>query len=193
MRASKTETEARQEQIVEAALELIGSEGVYALSIAGIAERVGIVPSALYRHFKSKDDVLDAVLEMLRTRLMHNIAAVRKETPGTLARLEALLLRHAGMLNEHRAIPHVVFSDGIYTGHPGRKAKVAAIITNYLHHIQEIIEEGKQEGSIRADVAPATASILFLGVILPAAILWNVSGGAFDVISHVEIAWPAVR
>jgi len=59
MRAQKTETEVRQEQIIEAALELIGAEGVGALNIAGIAEQVGIVPSALYRHFKSKDVVLD--------------------------------------------------------------------------------------------------------------------------------------
>jgi len=63
MRAQKTETGARQGQIIEAALELIDAEGVSALSIVGIAERVGIVPSALYRHFKSKEDVLDAVLE----------------------------------------------------------------------------------------------------------------------------------
>ena len=191
MRAQKTETEARQEQIVEAALELIGAEGVYALSIVGIAERVGIVPSALYRHFKSKDDVLDGVLELLRKRLLSNVKNVRKQTPDALQRLRLLLTKQARMLNENRAIPHVVFSDGIYTGHPDRKAKVAEIITTYLEQIQKIIEEGKQNGTIRQDVVPSTASVMFLGMILPAAVLWNVSEGVFDMIAHVENAWPA--
>jgi AcrR family transcriptional regulator len=191
MRAQKTETQLRQEQIVEAALELIGAEGVYALSIVSIAERVGIVPSALYRHFKSKDDVLDGVLELLRKRLLSNVKNVRKQTPDALQRLRLLLTKQARMLSENRAIPHVVFSDGIYTGHPDRKAKVAEIITSYLIQIQKIIEEGKQNGTIRRDVVPSTASVMFLGMILPAAVLWNVSEGVFDMIAHAENAWPA--
>jgi len=191
VRAQKIETEARQEQIIEAALELIAADGVNALSIAGIAERVGIVPSALYRHFKSKDDVLDAVLELLKTRLLGNVAQVRKETSGALPRLKSLLMRHARMLSENQAIPHVVFSDGIYTGHPERKAKVAEIMMSYLGRIQEIIAEGKEEGTIHEDVIPMTASAMFLGMILPAAILRNVSEGGFDVIAHAQNAWPA--
>lgn len=191
MRAQKTETELRQEQIVEAALELIGAEGFYALSITKIAERVGIVPSALYRHFKSKDDVLDGVLDLLKKRLLSNVKHVRKQTPDALQRLRLLLMKQAHMLSENRAIPHVVFSDGIYTGHPDRKAKVAEIMTSYLKQIQKIIEEGKQNGTIRQDVVPSTASVMFLGMILPAVVLWNVSEGVFDMIAHTKNAWPA--
>lgn len=191
MRAPKTETDVRQEQIIEAALDLIGTQGVYALSIVKIAERVGIVPSALYRHFKSKDDVLDAVLELLRSRLLENVTQVRKETSGALERLKALLMRHATMLNENRAIPHVVFSDGIYTGHPERKARVAELMMAYLGEIKAIIQEGKTQGTIHEDVIPTTASVMFLGMILPAAILWNISEGGFDVIAHAKSAWPA--
>lgn len=191
MRAQKTETKSRQEQIIEVALERIGAEGVCALNIAGIAERVGIVPSALYRHFKSKDDVLDAVLELIRTRLLANVTQVREETPEALPRLKSLLMRQVRMLSENRAIPHVVFSDGIYTGHPERKAEVASIITSYLGKIQKIVEEGIQDGSIRRDVVPTTASVMFLGMILPAAILSNVSEGDFDMTAHAENAWPA--
>ena len=190
MRAQKTNTDIRQEQIVEAALELIGEQGAYALSIAGIAERVGIVPSAIYRHFKSKDDVLDGILDLLRKRLLGNVERVRKETPAAMERLKLLLTRHAYMLNESQAIPYVVFSDAIYTGHPERKARVAQIITGYLREIQEIIEDGRQEGTIRKDIDTHTAALMFLGMIFPAAVFRNVTEGRFDMINHVEKAWP---
>ncbi len=190
MRAQKTESELRQQQIVEAALELIGSEGINALSIAGIAARVGIVPSALYRHFKGKDEVLDAVLELLQCRLADSVSRVREETKDALPRLQSLLMRHARMLSENRAIPHVVFSDGVYTGRPERKAKVAGIILDYLKKIEQILEEGQQEGAIRDDVVPATAAVMFLGMILPAAVLRNVTEGRFDMIANAENAWP---
>jgi AcrR family transcriptional regulator len=191
MRARKIGTELRQEQIIETALELIGTEGFSALSVARIAGRVGIAPSALYRHFKSKDNVLDAVLELIKRQLLVTVAQVSKETPEALQRLKSLLMRQARMLNENRAIPYVVFSDGVYTGHPERKAKVAEIITSYLGGIQNIIEEGMQNGAIREDVLPTTASIMFLGMILPAAVLSNVSQGRFDMITHAKNVWPA--
>jgi AcrR family transcriptional regulator len=191
MRAEKTDTEIRQEQIAGAALDLIGTEGIHALSIAGIAQRVGIVPSAVYKHYKGKDDVLEAVLNMLQGRLIANVEASRKETRDALGRLKAILMLHVRMLAENRAIPHMIFSDGMYTGHPERKARVHDIMTRYLGEIQKIVQEGQREGTIRSDAVPQTVSVMFLGMILPAAVLWSVSGGRFDVVMHAENAWPA--
>ena len=190
MRAEKTDTEVRQEQIAKAALDVIGTEGVHALSIAGIAERVGIVPSAVYRHYSGKDEILDAVLNLLHNRLMGNVAAARKETPDALGRLKSLLMRHIRMLAENRAIPHVIFSDGIYTGHPERKAQVRDIMHDYLGEVQKIVKKGQQERTIRPEIEPRATSVMFLGMILPAAVLWSVSGGDFDVVAHAENAWP---
>jgi AcrR family transcriptional regulator len=189
MRARKTETEIRKEQIIEAALDQIGAEGVYALSISGIARRVGIVPSAFYRHFNSKEDVLAGVLETVKTRLLKNVVEVRRETPDAVERLRLLMMRHVHMLNNNRAVPYIVFSDGIYTGDRSLKTKVVHTITTYLNEVQKIFEEGVHAGILRQDVAPATAAVMFLGVILPAAVLSNLTRGGFDMIGHVENAW----
>ena len=191
MAAPKTQTLERQEQIVQAALELINDSGVAGLSIAGIAEKVGIVPSALYRHFTSKEKVLDAVLDLIRKRLLENVAHVRHQSDVPLQQLRLLVMRHAALLNENRAIPHVVFSDAVYNGQPDRKAKVAEIITTYLKEVETIIESGRQDGTICKEVVPATASVMFLGMIMPAAVLWNVSEGNFDMAAHSNTAWPA--
>jgi AcrR family transcriptional regulator len=189
MRAKKTGTEIRHEQIAEAALDLIRSDGIHTLSVAAIAESVGIVPSAVYRHYRSKDDVLDAILDLVQTRLMGNVIAVRAETPNALGRLKSLLIRHVRLLAENRAIPQIVFSDGIYSGSPERKAKVRRVIETYLAEVQRIAQEGQQEGTIRQDTSPETTALTFLGMILPTAVLSNVSDGAFDMIAHAEKAW----
>lgn len=191
MSARKTDTEKRQEQITQAALDLINDQGVSGLNIAGIARRVGIVPSALYRHFASKDAVLDAVLDLIRKRLLENVTHVRRNTPVPLKQLKLLFARHIAMLSENRAIPHVVFSDAVYNGQPDRKAKVAQIITTYLKEIETIIESGRQDSTIQKEMVPATAAVMFLGMIMPAAVLWNVSEGNFDMDSHINTVWPA--
>ena len=191
MSARKTDTEQRQEQITQAALDLINDQGVSGLSIAGIARRVGIVPSALYRHFASKDAVIDAVLDLIRQRLLDNVVHVREQTDVPLEQLRLLLIRHAFLLDENRAIPSVVFSEAVYTGAPERKSRVTGIITDYLKEIQAIIALGQQDGSIHKKIEPATAAVLFMGMILPAAILSNISEGLFDITAHVKNVWPA--
>jgi len=190
LRAKKTETAIRKNQIIKAALDLIGSKGVQSLSISGIAEQVGIVPSAIYSHFKSKEDILDGVLKLIKNRFLKNITQARKKTPEALDRLQLLLKKQAFMLNENRAIPYIIFADGIYTGSPERKAKVSEIIMIFLDMVQKIIEEGRQDGSIREDVIPTTAAIMFIGMIMPVAIISNLSEGLFDINEHLKNVWP---
>ena len=52
---AKLDTQIRREQIAEAAMSLVASQGLRRLSVAAVARRVGIVPSGIYRHFKSKE------------------------------------------------------------------------------------------------------------------------------------------
>ncbi|MBP7864523.1 MAG: TetR/AcrR family transcriptional regulator [Acidobacteria bacterium] len=193
MRAKKTRTAIRQEQIVHAALEVIGTDGFHALSLSGIAERVGIGVSSVYRHFGSKDAVLDAVLDMLHRRLLRNVAEVREETPEALERLRRLMERHARVLEDNRAIPHIIMSDGLYAGHSPRKEKIRRILDEYLDQIREILRDGQAEGTIRPEADPVTVSALFLGVLLPAALLKSVSEGAYGIGDHFRRAWPIFR
>lgn len=189
MGAMKLDTEIRQEQIIQTVLSLIASDGLKALSVAKIAHRVGIVPSAIYRHFKSKDEIIDVVLDSIRDRLLVNVKAVCEETPEPLERLRLLLMRHAKLIRENQAIPRIVFSEDVYGGHPDRKAKVYKIIRDYLNQVGELIGQGQREGKIRTDVNRETVALMFLGIIQPAAIIWHVSNGGFDITKHTDKAW----
>lgn len=54
--------EARQAQIIEAAIDTIAEQGTAQVSLAKIAERAGISTSLILYHFKDKDELLGAVL-----------------------------------------------------------------------------------------------------------------------------------
>lgn len=189
MRAAKTESAIRREQIAAAALELMAQDGVRALNVARLAAKVGVVPSAIYRHYSGKDEVLDAVLDLISQRLQENVQSVRRETPDTLERLHRLLNRHVQLIQNNIAIPRVVFSEDIFSGHGPRRKRVHNLIQGYLAKVAELIAEGQQGGRFRTDVSADTLSVLFLGMIQPAAILWLVSDGTFDIGSHASSAW----
>ena len=50
-------------EIADAALRLIATEGIAALTVAGFAKELGLTGGALYRHFSSTDAILEAVAE----------------------------------------------------------------------------------------------------------------------------------
>lgn len=52
-----------QELLVREALALLDAEGLDALTMRSLATRLGVVPNALYRHVKDKDDLLDGVMD----------------------------------------------------------------------------------------------------------------------------------
>ena len=52
-----------REVVVREALGLLDEEGLEALTMRRLADRLGVVPNALYRHVKDKEDLLDGVMD----------------------------------------------------------------------------------------------------------------------------------
>ena len=193
MRAKKTSTDVRQEQIAVAALELVAERGMKALQVADIARRVGVVPSAIYRHYKSKGDILDTVLQLVGQRLQENVLGVCDETSDALQRLELLLMRHAKLLTTYRAIQSVIFSEEIYGGTSEQRNKAASIVKPYMRAIMRIVSEGQKDGAIRDDLRARTVAVMVMGIIQPAAIIAHLERGRFGLGNHVRQAWPVLR
>jgi len=60
----------RKNEILDAAAELFAARGYEKTSTGDILERVGIARGTLYYHFKSKEDILDALIERVNNALI---------------------------------------------------------------------------------------------------------------------------
>ncbi|MDD2599926.1 MAG: TetR/AcrR family transcriptional regulator [Kiritimatiellae bacterium] len=190
MAAEKQTTEVRQDEIARAALELVGTVGMKGLSMAAIARKVGIVPSGIYRHFSSKDDVIDAILDYLQRGLSGNVRAIALLEVTALERLHSLLMKHIDLVRQNKSIPVVVFSTEVYNGSPHRRVKLRGIIEAYLAEIAAMVGQGQLEGSIREALDPKAVAVMFMGLVQPSTILWHLSAGEYDAMKQAETAWP---
>ena len=187
--AQKLDTQIRQEQIAEAALAVVARYGLRRLNIAQVARLVGVVPSALYRHFASKDAIIDTVMGLVRARVLENVQAVTVAVADPLEQLRLLLTRHVQFIAENQALPRLIFSEQVSEGHPGRRRAMFRTIQAYLDKVADIVRKGQTDGRIRKDLDAGTVAVMFLGLIQPAAILSHMSGGEFDVAGHTARAW----
>ena len=193
MSNERMRTDLRREQIARTAMDLVTGRGITELTMEGLSRRIGVAPSAIYHHFRNKDEVIDAVLDLLKERLLGNVRAVVAECRDPLDRLQRLLTLHVNLILDYSALPRVIFSEQVYGGNPERKAKLYDIISSYLGEIASIIREGQEQNRIRPELDAGTLSVMFLGLVQPTAILWHLSDGTFDAAQHVDRAWPVFR
>ncbi len=190
MGAEKVKTQIRKDQIAQAIVRLVADQGLKGLSVAAVARQIGLVPSALYRHFKGKEEMVDAALKIIRRRLLDNVDAVCKETEDPLERLRLLLVRHLEMIRDNQAIPRIIFSEDAYAGRSDRKKKVYRLVKTFLSRVEAMVRVGQENGQIRKNVEPEMVSVLFLGLFQPAAVLSYLSDGRYDVDRHIHRIWP---
>jgi AcrR family transcriptional regulator len=195
MAEEKLDTQMRREQIAEAALSLIASQGLRRLSMAAVARRVGLVPSGIYRHFKNKDELLDAVLDRVEVRLLANVKVSRAEHSDALDCLKDVLMRHIRFLREGKviSIPRMVFSEDAHGDNPARKRRVLRVLNQYTSEVGEIVRLGQSQGVIRANLDVQTVTMMLFGIVVPAGILWHLTDGGFDVTRHAQRAWQVFR
>ena len=58
-----------RERIIEVSLELFAQRGFSGVSVRDIAKAVGVRESALYKHFKNKQDILDQIIIEMQSRI----------------------------------------------------------------------------------------------------------------------------
>jgi AcrR family transcriptional regulator len=89
-----------REQVVAEALIVIGADGVDALSMRALATRLGVVPGALYRHVRDKEQlhdlVLDGVLAEVDCQVDHR-RAWTEQVKVLAHRLRTVLENHPGI------------------------------------------------------------------------------------------------
>jgi hypothetical protein len=64
------EAQERRNEILDAADELFGQKGFDGTSTNDILEKVGIARGTLYYHFKSKEDIMDALIDRYNVRIL---------------------------------------------------------------------------------------------------------------------------
>lgn len=86
------EAEERKNEILDAAERLFGTKGFDQTSTNDILDEIGIARGTLYYHFKSKEEILDAVIERMTGRLIEKakVIVAKKEIP-VLQRLTVMI------------------------------------------------------------------------------------------------------
>jgi AcrR family transcriptional regulator len=87
----------KRERLIRAATQLVHQHGVERTTLADIAELAGVPPGNVYYYFKTKDEVLEAVIEAHAEQIKTTLASIDARHRSPKGRLKALVADLAGM------------------------------------------------------------------------------------------------
>ncbi|MEW6593309.1 MAG: TetR/AcrR family transcriptional regulator [Thermodesulfobacteriota bacterium] len=189
----KKNTHIRREEIVRAALDVIGERGVHGLTIAEIAGRAGMSDANIYRHFRGKQEILAALGSFIGSQVLGRATRIAAGKKTALARLGAIFRAHVALLAATPGLPRFIFSEELHLGDPRLAAVIAGTMARYIETLGDIVADGCRNGEFSSDISPRETAILLLGMIQFAALRWSISRGAFSLEAEAERLWVNFR
>ena len=181
-------TEVRREEIAQAVLEVIASEGHEALSMVAIAKRIGVVPSALYRHFPSRDDMIIAAMHLHKDERLGELNRIMGAHERVLPAYAEFISQVPHFVGQTAALPRISF--GILPNASERlRNEAKALFNGLIGKIAEDMERAQKLGEIDAQVNCRTAAMAIWGVLVTAVVRLNLFGTEFDAERHVKNGW----
>lgn len=112
--SSEDRATARHTLLLDAAFDLLGTEGWGAVTVRGVSRAADLHPRYFYQAFGDLDDLLVAVFDRLVDELREAIvAAERKAGPGVRSRARASLEAVARFVSEDRRRARILYTEAL--------------------------------------------------------------------------------
>ncbi|MFU8806641.1 MAG: TetR/AcrR family transcriptional regulator [Bradymonadaceae bacterium] len=155
----------KRERILEGALKAFAKKGFYNTKVSEIAGEAGVADGTIYLYFKNKDDLLISLfedrMEWVNDRLRSELAGV---DGGVLEKLQAFVELHFSLAVENRDLAEFI------TVELRQSAKFVKEYKNpkfadYLRILQQLIEQGQEQGVFRRDLDSRLVSRAIFGAL----------------------------
>jgi len=176
----------RRAEILAAAVPLFARDGFASVTNGQIAEAVGLVPSALYRHYPGKVDILAAACLQAAGLLAHAVEQNLQQADGARDAVVALAATYVAYSFEHTALTSVAEAEII--GLPADLQRPLVVAQR-----EHIAVWEQQLRAARPELDPRQARVLVhagFGVVIEAgrSLRWQDSDASRDAVTALVVA-----
>jgi AcrR family transcriptional regulator len=134
------------DDILARAAVLFSERGYHAVGIRDLAEAVGLSTSTLYHYYRTKQDILFAIISRFLAEFTERlIPGLRDASVPPRRRLERAVTEHV-LLTVARSEELLVGSPVLNALSPDQQARVAAMRREYRDAVRDVIAEGAAAG-----------------------------------------------
>lgn len=174
----------RQSEIIEVAAKILTGSGVQGLTTKRLAQEMNFSESALYRHFKSKEEILVTMLDYFAS-LMEEFYS---ETKGDneMEKIKSLFLNQYQFFVEHPYYAIIVFSEGLMEESEQIATAVKNVMATRMKFLVPLLSESQQSKLIVDTMSPEDMAHIIMGSNRLLLLKWKMNQFKFDLILEGE-------
>lgn len=160
----KQSTEIRQEQIKQAVLDIIYTEGLKNLSTRKLARKIGVSDGAIFRHFASKGDIILAIVNDVQHDFIGTLRHIANSPDSPGERLHRYICQTVNYLTQNKGITMLMFSEASHNNDAKLKATLLQIFNMQKSLVSKIILDGIALGQWNANTPVESLASLYMGI-----------------------------
>lgn len=175
------EIKVRQLEIIEAAGEILTESGLAGLTTKNLAAKMDFAESALYRHFKSKEEVVVTMLQYLADDMDKRLTECVVKTDTVEDKLKAVFTNQFTFFEKHPHFLVAVFSEGLLAESKEINAAIMQLMATKRKHLLPIVKQGQQDGIFTTAIPTEDLLHIMMGSFRLHMLQWRLTNFSFDV------------
>jgi TetR/AcrR family transcriptional regulator len=156
----------RKEQILQTLAEMLQSPQPEKITTAALAARLELSEAALYRHFASKAQMFEGLIEFIESTLFGLINKIAAEETRGLAQLDAIVSLCLGFAAKNPGMTRVLIGDALVNENERLQARINQLLDRLEATLRQSLRVAATQNEVRADVDANAAANLFLAYIV---------------------------
>ena len=153
--------ESRRREIADAALKVIAEGGLRRFTAQAIAREVGLSDGAVFRHFATKDEIVEAAIERVEAVLFEGFPP---EGADPVERLGRFFRERAAIVRENPAVGRLVSSEELLqAAPPAGVARLRELRRRSVGFVRACVAEAHARGLLDDELDPGGAAMVILG------------------------------
>jgi len=171
----------RQQQIIDCSIEIISKKGIQGLTIKNISKEIGFSEPAIYRHFKSKTEIILAILGNFKTMADFLAEAMENLEDSAIEKINFMFSKMMEMFSEQPSLVSVIFSEEIFKNEEPLKEKIKEILNLHQKTVEKIIKKGQIENNVRKDIDKESLALIMMGSLRLLVKRWDLNDYNFNI------------
>jgi AcrR family transcriptional regulator len=161
----KKPTEVRRGEIHAVAARIITTKGMTGLSMSTIAEAAGMAQSNIYRHFKSKEEIVSSLFDTIASAVLEGALVEKSKDAPPLEALERIFRHHMEILRKRPVVARILFSSEIFSSFAPLRKRIRKAVGIYLGTVRNLLLAAQKQGAVRKDLSADMMAQFYLGAI----------------------------
>ena len=154
----------RKQQILEVLAEMLEKPAPEKITTAALAARLDVSEAALYRHFASKAQMFEGLIEFIETTLFTLVNKIAAETPGGAAQAQQIVSVLLGFAEKNPGMTRVLIGDALVNEDERLQARINQVYDRIEAALRQSLRIAHAAGAWPGDPA-ADAGVLLAFVL----------------------------